>query len=452
MTILVDDCLWAWRGRRWCHLVSDESLSELHEFAARLGMPRRIFQGDHYDLHEDLRLLAVRAGATPISSRELVTRLRAAGLRLSPGERRGWTGEQDVPFGLDPTTRQVYEQRIEEYIRLRPPVRLAQGAAFARRCLPGRFVADLGCGPGSYLPVLPSRAVGVDIVAAMLARAAVVAPNAELLQADLEALPFAPRSLGGAWSRNGHVHIPSGRFPWALAQLQRAMAVGAPLFMSLVSGDGDGHYADDHLGGRFFARWTADRVQDVVVGAGFEVKDVVEEAGGNVIVRATRARTLADCVGPAMRILICGLNPSVVAADAGYGFAGATNRFWPAAVAAGLLTEPRNLPHALLTRGVGMTDLVKRATPKSADVARSEYSAGLERVDRMVEWLRPGVVCMVGLEGWRAAADRKAVAGWQERRLGTRPVYVMPSTSGLNAKTSMGDLVDHLRTALAGPT
>ena len=153
-----------------------------------------------------------------------------------------------------------------------------------------------------------------------------------------------------------------------------------------------------------------------------------------------------------MRILICGLNPSVVAADAGYGFAGATNRFWPAAVAAGLLTEPRNLPHALLERGVGMTDLVKRATPKSAEVTRSEYAAGLARVDRMVEWLRPGVVCMVGLEGWRAAADRKAVAGWQERRLGTRPVYVMPSTSGLNAKTSMADLVDHLRAALAGPT
>ena len=76
---------------------------------------------------------------------------------------------------------------------------------------------------------------------------------------------------------------------------------------------------------------------------------------------------------------------------------------------------------------------------------------GLERVARLVDWLRPGLVCMVGLEGWRAATDRRATAGWQERQLGTRPVYVMPSTSGLNAGTSMAALVDHLRSALAGP-
>ena len=453
MTILVDECIWPWRGRRWCHLVSDESLDELHDFAARLGMPRRIFQGDHYDLHEDLRAMALAGGAIALSSRELLGRLRAAGLRLSPGERRNWAGDdRSAPFGLDRTTRQVYEERVDDYIRLRPPARLEEARAFAQRCLPGRVVADLGCGPGSYLPVLPDPTIGVDIAAPMLSRAAVAAPAAGLLQADLESLPFAPQSLGGAWSRNGHVHIPSGRFPWALAQLQRAMAVDAPLFLSLVRGDRDGPSADDHLAGRFFARWSAERVRDVVIGAGFAVEDIADEASGNVVVRATRVRTLADSVGPAMRLLVCGLNPSVVAADAGVGFAGATNRFWPAAVTAGLVDAPRSLRHALLDRGVGMTDLVKRATPKSAEVTRAEYAAGLERMARLVDWLRPGVVCMVGLEGWRAATDRRAPAGWQERQLGTRPVYVMPSTSGLNAGTSMAALVEHLRAALAGPT
>ena len=453
MTILVDACIWPWRGRRWCHLVSDESLDELHDFAARLCLPRRIFQGDHYDLHEDLRAMALAGGAVAVSSRELLARLRVAGLRLSPGERRSWVDDdRTATFGLDRTTRQVYEERVDDYIRLRPPVRLEEARAFAERCLPGRVVADLGCGPGGYLPMLPEHTVGVDVAGPMLARATIAAPSATLLQADLESLPFASKSLGGAWSRNGHVHIPSGRFPWALAQLQRAMAVDAPLFLSLVGGHRDGCHADDDLAGRFFARWSADRVHDVLVGAGFAVEDITGEASGNVIVRATRARTLADSVGPAMRMLICGLNPSVVAADAGLGFAGATNRFWPAAVTAGLVDAPRDLRHALLDRGVGMTDLVKRATPKSAEVTRVEYAQGLERVERLVDWLRPGVVCMVGLEGWRAATDRRATVGWQQRRLGTRPVYVMPSTSGLNAGTSMAALVEHLRAALAGPT
>jgi hypothetical protein len=88
VTILVDQPLWWWRGRRWCHLVSDASLAELHEFAARLDIPRHGFQGDHYDVPEEHRANLVAAGAVEVDSRELVRRLRAAGLRLSPSERR----------------------------------------------------------------------------------------------------------------------------------------------------------------------------------------------------------------------------------------------------------------------------------------------------------------------------------------------------------------------------
>lgn len=81
VTILVDAAIWPFDGRRWAHLVSDESLEELHEFAARLGIPRRGFQGDHYDVPSEWRLRAIEMGAVPVTSRELLHRLRAAGLR-----------------------------------------------------------------------------------------------------------------------------------------------------------------------------------------------------------------------------------------------------------------------------------------------------------------------------------------------------------------------------------
>ena len=65
----------------WCHLVSDHSLDELHAFTARLGIPSRGFDRDHYDLPEHLREQAIAIGAEAVESRELMRRLRAAGLR-----------------------------------------------------------------------------------------------------------------------------------------------------------------------------------------------------------------------------------------------------------------------------------------------------------------------------------------------------------------------------------
>ena len=81
MTVLVDAAIWPFEGRRWAHLVSDASFEELHEFAERLGIPRRAFQGDHYDVPTEYRERAIDLGAQPVASRELVRRLRVAGLR-----------------------------------------------------------------------------------------------------------------------------------------------------------------------------------------------------------------------------------------------------------------------------------------------------------------------------------------------------------------------------------
>ncbi len=150
-----------------------------------------------------------------------------------------------------------------------------------------------------------------------------------------------------------------------------------------------------------------------------------------------------------MRLLVCGLNPSLHAVEAGVGFVSPSNRFWPAAVAAGLVTRDRDPRHALEAHGIGMTDLVARATPRAAGLTAEEYRAGLARLERLCRRLQPRAVCFVGLAGWRAAVDRAARPGPQERAVGGRPAYVMPSTSGANAATSLADLVEHLRAAAA---
>ncbi|MEU9131572.1 DUF4031 domain-containing protein [Kitasatospora sp. NPDC048540] len=79
--ILIDPPAWPGHGRLWSHLVSDVSYDELHAFAAELGVPARGFDRDHYDLPGDRYDRAVAQGARPVSSRELVARLTAAGLR-----------------------------------------------------------------------------------------------------------------------------------------------------------------------------------------------------------------------------------------------------------------------------------------------------------------------------------------------------------------------------------
>ena len=88
MAVLVDGAIWPHRGRRFAHLVSDHSEAELHAFAAHLGIERRWYQGDHYDVPAALRDRAIAAGAEPVSSVELVRRLRAAGLRRGSRVRR----------------------------------------------------------------------------------------------------------------------------------------------------------------------------------------------------------------------------------------------------------------------------------------------------------------------------------------------------------------------------
>ncbi len=95
MAILVDRPIWPFDKRLWSHLVSDSSFDELHEFASRLGVPRKAFQGDHYDIPAELFGQAIRLGAKLVDPRDLVGSLKRAGLRLPPKLRRG-TGQGEV--------------------------------------------------------------------------------------------------------------------------------------------------------------------------------------------------------------------------------------------------------------------------------------------------------------------------------------------------------------------
>ncbi|HEX2064777.1 MAG TPA: mismatch-specific DNA-glycosylase [Acidimicrobiales bacterium] len=232
-------------------------------------------------------------------------------------------------------------------------------------------------------------------------------------------------------------HLPDGtpallsHLPAVLARVHRATAPGTEVVF-----DVRGHVDDpDRRLGPYPG------LQHLLMGAGFEPDRSADDGP----VRAVRSRSLADTVGPDMRVLVCGLNPSEYAADRGVGYARPGNRFWPAALSAGLVTRSHDPRHALESHGVGMTDLVKRATTAANALTVEEYRRGAKRVEALAGWLRPGVVCFVGLEGWRAAVDRTVRPGLQSRRFGGRRAYVMPSTSGRNAHASLSELTGHLR-------
>jgi TDG/mug DNA glycosylase family protein len=238
--------------------------------------------------------------------------------------------------------------------------------------------------------------------------------------------------------------IPTADLPIAFAELHRSLRVGGRFTVALA--------VDERPDATGTA--PADRIRTLVEAAGFRIDEsaVVESDGnfGRIEITATAMRAIPDHVDGAMRMLCCGLNPSLHAADAGVGYVTGSNRFWTAMARAGLSTRDRDPRHLLRHDHIGMTDLVKRPTARADELSKEEYVAGVDRLRRLCEWLRPASLAVVGLAGWRAAVDRRATVGWQDEPLGPTPVYVLPSTSGLNAGTSLDDLVDHLRRAAGG--
>jgi TDG/mug DNA glycosylase family protein len=217
--------------------------------------------------------------------------------------------------------------------------------------------------------------------------------------------------------------VSRARSPRALARLQQSLAPGARLALPLRPGE------------------DAERLRGRLRGAGF---DAVRRRGRTLYAR--RELTLPDYLGARLRLLVCGLNPSPYSAETGVPFGRPGNRFWPAALAAGLVEKDRD-PFAALACGIGFTDLVKRPTPTAGELARDDYRRGLQRVRALAREWRPRAVCFVGLEGWRRVVDPRARPGWVAGGFEARAAYLMPSTSGRNAHASLAALVAHLREA-----
>ncbi|WP_298875415.1 mismatch-specific DNA-glycosylase [uncultured Microbacterium sp.] len=169
-----------------------------------------------------------------------------------------------------------------------------------------------------------------------------------------------------------------------------------------------------------------------------------------------RDATVPDLVEPGVRLLFVGINPGLWTAATGTPFARPGNRFWPALVTAGILprvpaysaTLGESDRRLVFDAGIGVTNLVARATARADELSRDELRAGAEALAGRVATWRPRVVAIVGLTAYRQGFDRrKAVAGRQDASIAGCETWVLPNPSGLNAH----DTVDSLAAAYAAP-
>jgi TDG/mug DNA glycosylase family protein len=159
---------------------------------------------------------------------------------------------------------------------------------------------------------------------------------------------------------------------------------------------------------------------------------------------AARGRPIPDVVAPGLRVLFCGINPSLYSAAVGHHFARPGNRFWPALHGAGFtgrLLSPFE-DRRLLDAGLGCTNLVERATARADELEPVELREGAGRLRGLVQRHRPGWLAVLGFGAYRAAFGRPgAAAGPQPDRIGATAVWLLPNPSGLNAHHQLPDLV-----------
>jgi TDG/mug DNA glycosylase family protein len=166
-------------------------------------------------------------------------------------------------------------------------------------------------------------------------------------------------------------------------------------------------------------------------------------------------RTIPDVVPPSGGVLFCGINPSLWSAAVGHHFARPGNRFWPTLHAAGFTdrlldaSEDRLMP----SYGLGVTNVVARATARADELAPEEYVAGGQALAERVAGWQPAWVAIAGVTAYRTAfGERRASVGPQERLLGGARVWVVPNPSGLNAHWGAARLAEayaELRVAAA---
>jgi TDG/mug DNA glycosylase family protein len=153
-------------------------------------------------------------------------------------------------------------------------------------------------------------------------------------------------------------------------------------------------------------------------------------------------------VAPGLDVIFCGINPGLWSAAVGHHFARPGNRFWKVLHAAGF-TEELLSPsdeRRLLQVGVGVTNLVSRATASADELDRHELRRGGRNLARKVRRLHPGVVAFLGLIAYRSAFDRPgATVGEQAERLGGARLWLLPNPSGAQAHYQADEMVSALR-------
>ena len=167
---------------------------------------------------------------------------------------------------------------------------------------------------------------------------------------------------------------------------------------------------------------------------------------------AARNRTIPDVLpgaGEPLRVLFCGINPSLYSAATGWHFARPGNRFWPALHLSGF--TPRRLAPAeqdlLADYGLGITNLVARATAQASELGPAELRAGGERLTALTAGRRPRVLAIVGITAYRTAFARpRTTIGPQPGTIAGARLWVLPNPSGLNASWTTPRLVAEFRT------
>jgi len=165
-------------------------------------------------------------------------------------------------------------------------------------------------------------------------------------------------------------------------------------------------------------------------------------------IAAARGKGIRDVIAPGLRILLCGINPGLYTAAIGHHFGRPGNRFWTALALAGL--TPRVLSpfeeRELLRLGIGVTNLVNKATASADELSQDELRAGAGRVERKVVRYRPHVLGVLGVGAYRAGFGRPgARVGPQEERIAKTSIWVLPNPSGRTAAYQMDALVGLFR-------
>jgi len=159
-------------------------------------------------------------------------------------------------------------------------------------------------------------------------------------------------------------------------------------------------------------------------------------------------RAVPEVIGPGLRVLFCGINPSLYSAAVGHHFARPGNRFWPTLHASGF--TPRRLSpfedRELIGLGYGVTNIVGRATATAAELSPGELVKGGKKLEAKVRRYAPAFLGVLGIGTYRVAFGRpKAALGRQPETLGRTVIWVLPNPSGLNAHYQAPELATIFR-------